>query len=689
MPKLTPPKQRGLIQTVFIFLLVFSYESCYSEIIVPSLSAANGSKAWVLNNITTGSGYWDMNKPGASVETAEFYNFNAFSDITIESTIRTLYDYNFCFTRLEISADGLNWKELATNKDTANNKTGRTFSFQVSSLPYKQGKIRLIATNQYNNAGARLISIDIEGSLKFIPTPIGNKATKITSNSFTCSWDNCNNATDYEVNIYKKIPGKAEKQILNEDFRNLNSAYNDVKDSVLKVYLPRWNGNTVYSYAQDVGNTKCLKIGKGNSAGYIEIMPQNLSGNNGRFQLSFDIGSFSNPKPVNLYINNVLVYSINTSNTSDTALKNVAYSFTNGTDSCIIKLEKPIPNSGAFVLDNIIITQLLDGVETSVIGYPKNIGNITSYTAENLPPNTTHFFTVKATNGLLTTNKSNEICVKTLSGDQVVIDSKEEKVFDNDTINGDLCIKEGAKISGKVTVTGEICYICRFIPDKWHSISLPFIPHNVGGYIDGKGYSLRANYDYILKSYQNESFTNATFGNEGYIIKILSNKIDNNELLFFSDKGITLNEYIPQYAISSGYTHLGNPYTYSINPKELVNADKYYYLRNNKFIESKDDLFPFESLIVYKESSFLTQPLYAIYPEPINTALPTNETENVKIWQNKGVLWITGTDSPISVYSAQGEIIYTGTIEGKKSIALPNGIYLVKTKSLISKIIIN
>jgi hypothetical protein len=193
----------------------------------------------------------------------------------------------------------------------------------------------------------------------------------------------------------------------------------------------------------------------------------------------------------------------------------------------------------------------------------------------------------------------------------------------------------------------------------------------------------------MLKSYENEKFTDAILSDKGYIIKVPAN-IDNGELFFFSDKGITLNESTPQYAISNGYTHLGNPYTYSISPRELVAADKYYCLKNNKYIESNDNILPYQSFIAYKEI-MPNLSVSAIYTDPQleSTGITNAESDNIKIWQDNGTLHITGTEETVSIYSTQGKVAYTGSTEALKQIMLTPGLYLIKIKNQTTKIIIN
>ncbi len=691
MSKLTQLKQQGPCLAVFFYALFFNCVGCYSDTIIPKLDGSTGThEGWAFNNLADNSlnGYWLMNNTlNSSVETIQSYDLSTYTSISITAKIGTYTDFEYCTTKLEISDDGINWTLLKENSFSAKKTDGINFSYSAPSLLYTHAKIRLTATNSNSESGARLFTIEIKGTPKFIPIPITNDATEITTNSFIAHWNACDNATNYEIYIYNKLPGKVEKSILKEDFRELNTTSDECFDSQLSKYLPKWNGKNIYYYLRTSENKKFLKIGNSTEKGYIETPSIDLSNNNSLFELSFDIGtSNNNACSVYLYLNNNIVDTIYVNGTNDLPIQHMIYSFSSGNTNNKIKLEGVTKKNGSFLLDNITITQLLDGVETAISGYPTVLDNVTSYTVEGLAPNSTYYYTIKATNGNITTNKSDEICVKTLSGEQMIINANEERVFNNEIINGDLLINDGAKVSGKVTVNGEISYACKFTPDKWHSFSLPFIPCNVGGYINGSAYSLRANYDYMLQKYQNEHFENTSLENDGYIIKVLS-KIDNGELFFFSNKGTTLNENTNQYIVNDGYTHLGNPYTYSINPKALVDADKYYLLENNKFIQSENELLPFQSFIIYKGTK-TNQALRTINIETESTNIASLESDNIRIRQNGGSLQITGIEIPVSVYSAQGQLMYAGLIAKEKSIFLSPGLYLIKIKNKTTKIVI-
>lgn len=684
MSKITPLKKRGATFFIFLFLLVFNYTNCYSDTIVPKLDGLTASSiGWTLNDLSRKTDYWLMNSSDSYAETTQFYDLSVFTEISITSKIGTYYDYKYCNTRLEISEDGINWTQLQNNSFSATS-TGTIFTF-TNTLSYKHAKIRLSSINANVNAGPKILSIEIKGTARFISTPISKSANNITNSSFTANWNNCDNATDYILNVYSKTAGNYEKTILNEDFRE-QVKYEEYID--LATYLPKWSGDLIKVVTSDSETEKFLRVGVSNTAGYIQTPTLNLSGNSGNFELSFDIGtvSISKATTVNLYVNNNLIKNIAVNPSSQLATQHFSYPLTGGTNSCIIKFQGGMKNNYGFVIDNIKITQVLDSIETSLSGFPKQVGNTTSYTIDDLSQNTNYNYTVKATNGYITTNESESVCLKTLPDDQQIVEADEVKIYNDETINGDLRIIDGAKINGKVTVKGEISYVCRFTPGKWHSFSLPFIPKVVGGYINGIAYALRPNHDYFLKSYQNEKFVNSAFNGSGYIIKVLPN-IDNGELFFFSEKGITLNENNNIYSISNGYTHLGNPYTYSISPKELVSADKYYCLKNNKFVESDEDLLPFQSFIVYKGTK-LNQTSYEISIEPESVGITTAKSKEIKTWQNEGNLWITGTEDEINIYSAQGKLVYTGYNDGKTPIQLLLGMYLIRTNDSITKIII-
>ncbi|BEG99845.1 hypothetical protein [Bacteroides sedimenti] len=675
----------SLALTVALFSLLFINSNvCYSDTVVPKLSNGNSS-GWSLNNMTQESDCWSMKTIEASAETEQYYDFDVFSSIKIEAVTRTYFSFTNCTTRLEISTDGINWNPIATFEHSIKNSTGKTFTI-TTTLPYKQAKLRLIATNANITLGwPKLVSLEITGIPKFIPTPTGKEGVDITNNSFTCQWNHCNNATYYEVDLYRVFPGKKEKMLLEEDFRNQTTSSTGTMDNELSTYLPKWNGSNVYFVHKNIENLKYLKIGRSNATGFIATPPLNLSGNGGEFKLSFDIGSSSKivSSKINLYINNRLTQIVTAGITNELPTQRFTLPFLGGTEKCIIKFEGAVKSDPGFLIDNITITQLLDGVETSLPGYPIIVKD-TIYSITDFAPNTTYYYTVKASNGYITTNKSEPTSIKTLSGEQITIDSDTEKTFQDETIEGDLCIKEGAIVRGKVTVKGEVSYLCRLTTGKWHSFSLPFIPRIVGGYIEGKRYALRTNYDYQLKSYQNGGFTNTELGERGYIIKV-SPHIDNGELFFFSNKGITLNETTSINMIEEGYSHLPNPYTFSINPRDLALGDKFYCLKDNKYVETTNELPPFQSVIVYKESK-VTRPLNAITIESGITDLPIDENTIPKIWKEGNFLRIKSSKESITIYTSKGEIIYNGIVNESDLIPLPKGLYLVKIKDFTSKI---
>ncbi len=693
MLKLIKHKQLDISLAVFFVLFVLNCPKCFSDTILPKLDASSSiiPNEWTLNNLKASNGFWLMNNAHSTVETTFFYDFSNYTEISITAKMGTYSSSINCTTRLEISDDGINWillKEISFEKA---NSSGSNFTHTIQYPTNKHTKIRIIAANPDNESGARLYNLELTGTPKFISIPTINETSNITKNSFTANWNKCNNATNYEINVYNKLPGISEKTLLNEDFKEQNN-YDVNVENELSLYLPKWKGKFVYFRINYANNEKHVKVGKADTkGGYIQTAPMNLSNNNGDFDLSFDIGTENASScNVNLYINNEKIQTIPVKPSGMLPNQHISYALSGGTDNCIIKFEAATKNLYTFSIDNITITQKQNNVESSIKGYPKIIvDDNTSCVVDELAPNTTYYFTVKATNGNKTTHNSDESCIKTLSGEQVILASNEEKNFNNEIINGDLLINEGAKINGKVTIKGEILYKCKFTNDKWHSFSLPFAPKNIGAYINGKAYSLRANYDYYLKTYQSQKFVDANLANEGYIIKVKPD-IDNGELFFFSEKGVTLNEDKSKYAINSGYSHLGNPYMYNVNPKDLVMADKYYRLKNNKFIECNEDIQPFESFIVYKDTK-LYRAVSSIYTDPEMNSVDIQDisaSNKIKVWQDQGYLFISENQGPISIYSSNGELIINENFEGERQFKLKNGIYLIKSKDKSHKVII-
>lgn len=125
MPKLALHKERGLSLALFFVLLVFNHTNCYSDIIVPKLDGSiNKSEAWTLSNVRTSKDCWVMDNSNSSVETTEFYDFTAFTGVSILVKVGTSDYYKYCTTRLEISDDGINWTVLNTIEQKSS-KIGR------------------------------------------------------------------------------------------------------------------------------------------------------------------------------------------------------------------------------------------------------------------------------------------------------------------------------------------------------------------------------------------------------------------------------------------------------------------------------------------------------------------------------------------------------------------------------------
>jgi len=283
MLKLIKRKQLDISLAVFFILFVYNCPKCFSDTILPRLNASSSSipNEWTLNNVKASNGFWVMNNTYSTIETTSFYNFSNYTDISITTKLGTYSSFINCTTRLELSDDGINWTLLKEISFEKANSSGSNFTYTIQSPTNKHAKIRIIAVNSDNESGARLYNMELTGTPKFIPIPAVNEATNITTNSFTANWSKCNNAINYEINVYNKLPGISEKAILNEDFKEQNN-YDTNIENELSLYLPKWKGKFVYFRINYINNEKHIKVGKADTkGGYLQTPPINLSNNNG------------------------------------------------------------------------------------------------------------------------------------------------------------------------------------------------------------------------------------------------------------------------------------------------------------------------------------------------------------------------------------------------------------------------
>lgn len=689
MSQSTKLKQQGPRLTAFFYAFLATLcLDCYGSVIVSKLDISSGLlDQWDSSGInrTRMSNCWFMGNVNSYVETTTPIDLSLFGDVNITLNIGTFNGYSSATTQLQISNDGSAWQDLNQFKHYTN-ENSKVFSIDLGKpyLDYHSARFRLRSINPSGEAGAKLYSILVSGTPKPFSFTSNSTITDLLSTHYVAHWNKISHATNYEFSLYNMLPGSESKQLFNERFDEVGISSNDALDEQLSSLLPAWDGQNVYCYPTQDYSGSFLKIGNTKDGGYIQLPALDLSANNGTFELSFDTGSGKFCEIV-LSVNGEKSV-VEVEKTLGQPTSHRSFIFHNGTESTNIRLSVPRKSKSSFVLDNVVVNQLCSGIEKMKEGYPKILGDVDSYAVDELSPNTTYYYKIRPTNSYVTSTKAIEGSVKTPLASQLVVKRGEQKEFADEVLIGDLQIHEGASISGKVKVRGEVSYMCELKPNCWHSISLPFVPVNVGGYVQGKPYALRANYDYILQSYQDQSFSSVPLGKGGYIIKVLAN-IDDSKLIFFSGKDVTLNAERSFKLLPQGYVHLENPYTYPILPSKLVYADAYYIFKNGKFVLSEDELLPFQSFIAYNgdkgsnaRSIEIDSEVTGIYPELSSELI---------IRQGEGIIHLEGITSTVRVYSIQGVLLYSNCGESIYDISLPSGVYLVSVNGGNHKVFLN
>ncbi len=149
----------------------------------------------------------------------------------------------------------------------------------------------------------------------------------------------------------------AQTIVLSEDF----SGVADTNTSIglhLDNYTQTsgWTGNWVYS------STYKVRVGKSTEGGFIMTPALDLSGNNGGFNVTFDVKAWNNDQTrMYVEVNGVdhLVDSLST-----TQFNTYTLEFTGGTAATTIKFKSYQASKARFFLDNIVVTSVLAGPDT-------------------------------------------------------------------------------------------------------------------------------------------------------------------------------------------------------------------------------------------------------------------------------------------------------------------------------------
>lgn len=268
---------------------------------------------------------------------------------------------------------------------------------------------------------------------------------------------------------------------------------------------------------------------------------------------------------------------------------------------------------------------------------------------------------------------------------------------------GTVMISNQANLYGNHKILGELCFVHEFIPGKWASVALPFMPQRIGAFKDGEGYYLRENMDFYLRSYtEPESngeyqFTDKSGFNpfEGYIIKVPEDAyFDNNAIFIYSPKKQEVNKP-HDFVFDKLYCHVSNPYTHSLSYKDnyeeienLYQGNVIYKFDGNYFkvLSTDDVILPFESVIVFTGGMNYAPKM--IHLENEHSVIPDDvedDTFIVSVFE-RGVE-IYGYCGPVEIYGIDGKLLFYGYVSNGKRIDLADkGVYLIRCGNNVNKI---
>lgn len=689
MSNSTKLKQQGQALAAFFYLLMSTLSvDCYSRVIISKIDASCiNSNDWLLSGVSTEqfNDCWFMNEDNSFVEMVEPINLSVIGDLHVECGIATRGDVRNLSAVFEVSDDGCSWEMIKQIKivDKISNQKNYEFDLYNLNLKYKHPKLRFRTSSSDVYSGIKLFKLFVSGVPKPLFNPNIREAASITTSSFVARWDRQFNASNYEFSVYKKVQGSESKIVFEENFDAIDFPFKDKLDVVVDSFLPSWKAKNVFCYPTLDNSGSYLKIGTAKVGGLISLPSLDLSSNKGMFKLSFKLGNIGKTSCVSVCINDEtrVIYQENTDRKPFDS-----YSITLNNGVPITNIIFSVNSGDTFLLDDISIEQVQPLASQMIEGYPKILNAVDSCKVDGLSPGTTYYYGVRPLNKYLGQSKISSSQVTTLEREQLVILSGEFKELFTQEINGNLQICQGGQAKGKVKVNGEISYACHFKPNEWHSLSIPFAPSKVGGYISGKPYLLRNGYDYILQQYKDGKFQKVDLDRGGFIIKVLTH-LDDNRLLFFSQQGVILNDKLEIEPLSLGYSHLVNPYAHIVSPTTLIDADVYYVFKEGRFIPSYDDVQPFQSFIAYRGPKNDYKRSIAVEDKQLVQCESILSDKLVAIQGSN--LHLSSVDSSVMVFTISGKLVYSNFGSNICDIPLSDGFYLVKVDNKVYKISIN
>ncbi len=270
-------------------------------------------------------------------------------------------------------------------------------------------------------------------------TPIATTASNLSPTSFMANWNQVDDAQNYYIDVYTKTAGN-QATVKNETFAGITKVNTTALTSTTFVQngLNGWTGTNTFAGCSGTGNSNDiingLKFGSSKTKSGNIIFPVSLSGNatiaisakdwesnsageGGIYKVLHDPAGGTNFQTVGT--SSALNYNF---------YGEKSFDITGGTNASKIKIE--ISGGRAFI-NKIVIISGTPEVKTYLPGYQNlNAGNTNAASVINLPnPDQLYYYVVRATDGNIVSNNSNEITVNLKDA------STQSKLIDNLTLN--------------------------------------------------------------------------------------------------------------------------------------------------------------------------------------------------------------------------------------------------------------